>query len=689
MQTRKDQLLYSFETPESVAQAITNHTRLQRVAQGVSQGKHALKVEFLPDVDWPNLMFRAEGAWNWSRYAALSFELTNPTSEPVAFGVRVDDDSRADGERFCRQGSGSAPPKKRVSYLFPLAHNPMDYGMRGLPGIQGYTLIGTSNEGKINLNHIVAFQIFMARQSAMRTLIVDNIRLIHYDQTFHGIVDSLGQYSRGKWSGKMANDDTMRKHLSAEQRELARLPSLPDMDRYGGWKSGPKRNPTGWFRVEKIDGVWWLITPDGQPFFSAGIDCVGMGDATFIEKRETMFQSLPAEGDPLSRHFAHLSGAHMGPIKEGKAFNFYSANLERKYGKSYSELWRKHTLKRLRSWGFNTIGNWSSWDFYQNGQVPYVATAHVQGDHKRISSGSDYWGKMHDPYDPVFAKSVHRSLEPVANRVKEDPWCIGFFVDNELSWAGTGEEGGRYGLAYGALSAIADESPAKRAFLEQLHKKYGDIHKFNEAWGTEFQRWQDLDAPLSLPSNPTAARPQDMGAFVHAFALRYFETIREVLRSLAPKHLYLGCRFAWYSLDAVEACAKVCDVISFNIYAPKVDPAAYGFLSRLDKPVIIGEFHFGALDQGMFHTGLVAAENQRERARMYEQYLHSVLDHPQMIGCHWFQYVDQPLTGRWFDGENYNIGFVTITDTPYPEMVQSARRTHGSMYQRRSRLKRR
>jgi hypothetical protein len=133
------------------------------------------------------------------------------------------------------------------------------------------------------------------------------------------------------------------------------------------------------------------------------------------------------------------------------------------------------------------------------------------------------------------------------------------------------------------------------------------------------------------------------------------------------------------------ACAEICDVISFNIYAPKLNHDTYRFLLPLDKPVIIGEFHFGALDRGMFHPGLVAAANQRERARMYEEYVNSVLDHPLFVGCHWFQYMDQPLTGRWFDGENYNIGFVSITDTPYPEMVAAARRVHGQMYRRRAR----
>ncbi|MCA9439921.1 MAG: hypothetical protein KC964_03880, partial [Candidatus Omnitrophica bacterium] len=53
-------------------------------------------------------------------------------------------------------------------------------------------------------------------------------------------------------------------------------------------------------------------------------------------------------------------------------------------------------------------------------------------------------------------------------------------------------------------------------------------------------------------------------------------------------------------------------------------------------------------------------------------------------GCHWFQYIDEPITGRTHDGENYNIGFVDVTDTPYRELVHSARKVHSEVYNIRS-----
>ena len=110
--------------------------------------------------------------------------------------------------------------------------------------------------------------------------------------------------------------------------------------------------------------------------------------------------------------------------------------------------------------------------------------------------------------------------------------------------------------------------------------------------------------------------------------------------------MYLGCRFAWRTEEAVAAAAEFCDVVSFNIYDRRVDPGKWAFLETLGRPAIIGEFHVGALDRGMFHPGLVSASNQQERAAVYADYVASVLDNPALVGCHWFQYVDEPLTGR-------------------------------------------
>ncbi|MCL2624766.1 MAG: hypothetical protein FWD31_13975, partial [Planctomycetaceae bacterium] len=102
----------------------------------------------------------------------------------------------------------------------------------------------------------------------------------------------------------------------------------------------------------------------------------------------------------------------------------------------------------------------------------------------------------------------------------------------------------------------------------------------------------------------------------------------------------------------------------------------------IDKPCVIGEFHFGALDRGMFHTGLCPTDSQDARAAAYERYVKSALNNPYIVGTHWFQYMDQATTGRG-DGENYQIGLLTACDSPYPETIAAVRRVGEQMYELR------
>ncbi|MGC8669023.1 MAG: beta-galactosidase [Chthonomonadales bacterium] len=665
----------SFQTDKDLTLVRTHDTRVERVV--LQDGSYALRVEFHP-AEWPNVWFQQAEPWNWSGAGALVLEMANPSKETIHFGVRVDDDASANGIVHCRQGSGSIGPGQHRAFAMPLGRDPMSVGMRGLPpNVPGAENLGGS--GALDLSHIVAFQVFLHRPEAPKTLLITSIRLAEGVATLEGIVDRFGQYAKADWPGKVHSEAELRDRIRTEERDLARHPAPSDRDEYGGWAHGPSLKATGFFRTERVDGRWWLVTPNGHLFFSLGVDCVGTSADTITTGREGMFTWLPPKSGEFRPCWGYVDGVHSGPVKRGDTFNFFRANLIRQFGEDYAGSYFPLVLKRLRSWGFNTIGNWSDQALYGNGHVPYVGTVHIGGHHARVASGSDYWGTMHDPFDPQFAHDVRESLAPVTRLIGEDPWCVGYFVDNELSWGGGGDEG-RYGLALGALSLAADASPAKRAILTMLREQYPDVAALNAAWSTHFTGWAEMEAPVRLHAPFSEAQKRDLGAFVKRFARQYFRVVRDELKRQAPHHLYLGCRFAWYTPESVEASAEYCDVVSFNIYQPKPDGAQWNFLKHLGKPVMIGEFHFGALDRGMFHTGLVAAENQQQRAAMYEQYVKTVAQNPAFVGCHWFQFVDEPLTGRAWDGENYNIGFLTVTDTPYPELVEAARRVHRTIY---------
>ena len=121
-------------------------------------------------------------------------------------------------------------------------------------------------------------------------------------------------------------------------------------------------------------------------------------------------------------------------------------------------------------------------------------------------------------------------------------------------------------------------------------------------------------------------------------------------------------------------------MVSVNVY--ERSPARDFPDGAEDRPLLVGEFHFGAFDSGMFAAGLAPALDQKERGECYRSFVRDCLDHPRYVGAHWFQYQDQALTGRP-DGENFECGFVTSCDVPYPEMVRASRDIAREMYPRR------
>src|ERR1035437_6664305 len=73
-----------------------------------------------------------------------------------------------------------------------------------------------------------------------------------------------------------ANDDLMR-YLTFSLFALGIYAPLAhaagDYDTYGGWMN-LKGEKTGYFHTQQINGRWWLVTPEGNAFFSKGVDNV-------------------------------------------------------------------------------------------------------------------------------------------------------------------------------------------------------------------------------------------------------------------------------------------------------------------------------------------------------------------------------------------------------------------------------
>jgi len=130
--------------------------------------------------------------------------------------------------------------------------------------------------------------------------------------------------------------------------------------------------------------------------------------------------------------------------------------------------------------------------------------------------------------------------------------------------------------------------------------------------------------------------------------------------------------------------ARAYDLLPVGELLDDVD-AMYGLTG---KPILITEFGYRADDSVPPNTWPPVYPNlvdQTARAQAYEDYLERVLARPHIVGAHWFEWADQPATGR-FDGEDNNWGFVTIDDDVYPELFLKMWSVHVRMYPQRAAL---
>ena len=297
-------------------------------------------------------------------------------------------------------------------------------------------------------------------------------------------------------------------------------------------------------------------------------------------------------------------------------------------------------------------------------KTPYIERLEARGVPIKGIGG---WWPFRDPFDPSFRQSIIDQLKAREKELK-DPYLVGLFVDNELRW---GNE------SY--LARMMAQNPAtligKQELIKHYKAKYNeDIAALNKVWGTSFASWEALSKnETPLPTKADA----DLEEFNDKVIEKYFSVCREVFDEYAPGLLYLGCRFSGSNKKAIVIGAKYCDAVSHNFYRYTIED--YDQPEGIDKPMIVGEFHFGTRDRGLFHHSLIEVKNQEERGKAYEAYVRSALEHPNIVGTHWHQFADQATTGR-FDGENFNVGFTDICDRPYYETINSIRKVGYDMY---------
>jgi hypothetical protein len=377
--------------------------------------------------------------------------------------------------------------------------------------------------------------------------------------------------------------------------------------------------PTGFFRVGETRGRAWLFTPQGEAFYAVGAD--------HVNYRSHWCESL-----------GHAP---------------YHRNVARQFGSEAA--WATNTLQRLKSWGFNTLtaGHSESLRYRGLPHIEFLSLGTGFGDIAAMVP-KENWTGFPNVFHPKFAAYCDFTARKRCAPQRDNPWLLGYFIDNELQW-------------------------------------------FGKSWNTTLHA-----SALKLPANDPArviAEKTDPAEFTRLAAEKYFAVTTAAIRKHDPNHLIFGCRFAGNAPTNVWPIAgKYCDVVTLNIY-PRLDIETLDtgevekFLrdchARCGKPMMITEWSFPALDavdsEGRSlpckHGAGMRVDTQEQKARCCGALQRLFFRLPFIVGSDYFMWGDEPSRGisKGFP-EDSNYGLVSETNQPYETLTGMFTKLNALVY---------
>ncbi|MCC5829932.1 MAG: hypothetical protein JJU36_10845 [Phycisphaeraceae bacterium] len=384
------------------------------------------------------------------------------------------------------------------------------------------------------------------------------------------------------------------------------------------------RGNEGFFRVGQCtNGRWWLVDPDGKPFLYRGV--CGMNRAGSMGGR----RAVP------------------GP---------YAQAVDRKYGYRESpDRFVEATIERLREWGFNAMGAWTTEEFFDRG-MPYTEDLEFAYLGRRINvSGVN----VPDVYDPEWIKAVDEHARKICTPRRESRELVGYFTDNELGWGQPGtdhvwgeplpERGrARFTLLQACLSLPADRPAHEAAWRFIMERHDNSFEKLSKAWDVEIAQRDDVRrlvrAGTSLNSEGYG---KDHDAFTADFVGRYVRITSEAIRRHDPNHMILGARFGAPPGEVVlrQFVPPHIDVVSANNYRDYMYERVDIYYRVTQMPILNGEF---AWHSGYFTQVPVPPGADREQVLIDHisvagpRTLEEAFKHPGLVGYTWYRWVHNP-----------------------------------------------
>jgi hypothetical protein len=386
----------------------------------------------------------------------------------------------------------------------------------------------------------------------------------------------------------------------------------PAHSQFGG-RADRKSKATGFFHAEKIGDRWWLVDPEGCLMLSVG--CCAVTPSRTPRGKESLAKKFGAE-----------------------------------------DKWAAQTAELLAANGFNTAGCWSDATRLRAAtpKIPYTVVLNCMSGYGKKRGGAfqkpghtGYPGDCIFAFDPEFPAYCEERAREMLAPLKDDPWLLGIFSDNEMPFP----------------------NDALEKFLALPASEAG--HKAAKQWLAEH------------------GGKKDNAAFLEHLADAYFRIVSAAIRKADPNHMYIGCRFHGGDKTRAEiwrAAGRYLDAVSMNYYSawtPDVE-AMSNWVKWSGKPFLITEWYAKGVDSGFTNTTGAGwlVKTQKDRGAFYQNFTLGLLAHPGCVGWHWFKYMDNDPTDKHADPSNTdsNKGIVTNTYEPYTELLLRMKEINQHVY---------
>ncbi|QIE56005.1 hypothetical protein G5B40_11405 [Pikeienuella piscinae] len=347
-----------------------------------------------------------------------------------------------------------------------------------------------------------------------------------------------------------------------------------DRDGFGGSRK-LSSHATGFFRIEKLADRWWFLTPEGNVFFSLGLNHIS----------SCAFRRPDGISDFLSNYGGDEGWIRNGVARDLRSWGFNSIGWTQEIAQRYAPrdpLKRNDVPDPRRGWGdrFALLHD-RPWEHerYQWAGMPYCHSLNfVNNAYYYDGSITGLGESMHYPdvFDPYFQDHCDHIARTYAGSMRDDPNLIGYFFSDVPDWS-------------------------------------GEVHSRHWTRSVDGAYFNDADARIA------------------AIAKYYFETTAGAIRRYDSNHLLLGDRFLGGRalpgsvLDAMRNQVDVLSVQSGGNFSEERAQLAE-WRSRCGKPILLCD--------AVMPPQYFGPPQQKNRGEAYTRYLRAALTTDSVIGVH-------------------------------------------------------